>query len=82
MPDNYCAGFMIDHETEDDMDETMKSIEKRLTVIGCIHPAWKMRIIGIVGIPELWDFGWECTKCGKVLRGRNPFKDESNLEDQ
>ena len=39
----------------------------------CTHSAWKMLVVGIPGI--YGDIGWECTQCGKVLQGINPFKD-------
>lgn len=45
----------------------------------CTHSAWKMLIVGIPGI--YGDIGWECTQCGKVLQGLNPFKDQDALGD-
>jgi len=74
MPDEYCLGKTVEY-TE---NEETKELEKHLRVFGCKHPAWKMLIVGIPGV--YGDFRWECTKCGKVLQGRNPFKDESNSE--
>lgn len=53
------------------MDKT--ELIKRFRVGFCTHSAWKMLIVGIPGI--YGDIGWECTQCGKVLRGLNPFKD-------
>jgi hypothetical protein len=72
MPDNYCDGFAVA------IDEKGKEIKETLRALNCRHPAWKMLIVGIPGI--LGDFGWECTKCGKILQGLNPFKDEENSE--
>lgn len=53
------------------MDKT--ELVKRCRVRYCTHSAWKMLIVGIPGV--YGDIGWECTQCGKVLRGLNPFKD-------
>lgn len=64
MADKYCLGYMTDPRTN------------KQYPIGCIHPAWKMLIVGIPGV--FGDFGWECTKCGHRLQGRNPFKEPKN----
>ena len=75
MADNYCAGYAIEYHE----DEITHEIEHILKVMGCKHPAWRMFVVGIPGV--FGDFCWECTKCGRRLQGRNPFKDIENLED-
>jgi len=65
MADKYCLGFMVDPKTNERHP------------VECKHPAWKMLIVGIPGV--FGDFGWECTKCGEILQGRNPFKESEKV---
>lgn len=49
-------------------------MEKYLKIRTCIHPAWKMLIVGLP--PIIGDIGWQCTQCRKVIQGINPFNEE------
>lgn len=59
------------------MDKT--ELVKHYRAMFCTHSAWKMFIVGIPGV--YGDIGCECTQCGKVLQGLNPFKGQDTSGD-